>query len=544
MGKQTDPQVQGRLQTLRRYRHALDRGDLAVVAAVLRTAEDDPDLEAMLLTEERLSQAHDGITVPADQLLRARHFLNRLHEEARSGANHDVQSATTNPLTSVSDKHGAICQGRVQPPQQELSLLPLTARARRSAAARLTGIPWAAAFMRPAAAILIVGALIAGFLLVFTLRPGAPKQTTPMGTQPSSPPGIYISRLDGVYRFNVQTRQVIWHTQVADQSRFPGSPVIIGDTVYITGSGAFDATNTVSAIDAQTGALRWERTFPHSVDPPALDDGLLYFAGARPGASILYAVNAATGSITATYTPRQVKSWYAPVVVDGVLYYTDDFSSDTLYAVQLPGEQLLWQQQLSAFPLNVAAGGGLVVQNGIVYLPVTPETPSQQGWIDAFDAHTGQPLWQSPAMTIADGASTLAITDTMIYVASLLGNRGTLLAFDLHTYALVWQEPFEAFDMQVASGTLYIVNDIDSNESFAALNASTGKLLWQTPINRVGGDMLTGVLDGVVYCVAWTTFDGNAVSGSVYGLNASDGTQIWALPTGATVSQWGGMVVA
>lgn len=90
--------------------------------------------------------------------------------------------------------------------------------------------------------------------------------------------------------------------------------------------------------------------------------------------------------------------------------------------MQLPGEKLLWQQQLSTYPLFVAAGGGIVVQNGTVYIPVTPETLSQKGWIDAFDAHTGKKLWQSPAITIADGDSTLAITNTMIYISSLLGS--------------------------------------------------------------------------------------------------------------------------
>jgi outer membrane protein assembly factor BamB len=106
--------------------------------------------------------------------------------------------------------------------------------------------------------------------------------------------------------------------------------------------------------------------------------------------------------------------------------------------------------------------------------------------------------------------------------------------------------------MQVDSGTLYIRYGIASNVNYppeydhlAALNASTGQVRWQTPINTVGGgDTLTGILDGVFYSIAWNKFDGKAFSGTVYALNASNGAQIWAMPTGATVTQWGGMVVA
>jgi len=137
----------------------------------------------------------------------------------------------------------------------------------------------------------------------------------------------------------------------------------------------------------------------------------------------------------------------------------------------------------------------------------------------------------------------------MIYVASLLGSSGKLLAFDVHTHALVWHEPLEAFDMLVASGRLYIHYGIVSHvlyppeyDGFAALDASTGKLLWKTnPVN--GGVALAGVLDGVLYGDTWTT-DGNTVKGTIYALNASNGTQLWTMPTGATFLQWGGMVVA
>jgi outer membrane protein assembly factor BamB len=468
----------------------------------------------------------------------------------------EVLTGSKNPLMTVSGTNGTIQKGREHHPMlKEHSPVPLDSETRHTAAPRKTRFPRAARFMQMAAAVLIVSALVAGFLLVFSMHSGTPHRTTQTGA-PSSPPGIYISRSDGVYRYNSQTRKVIWHTHVAGQSLAPGRFTLIGDTVYITFSG-LAGSPLVFALDAQTGALRWSRTFPSSVESPFLDEGVLYFPTdpigsfnshtrtVSPRVYALYTVNPATGSITATYTLRYGKSWYNPVVVNGILYYTDDFSDDILYAVQLPGEKLLWQRQLSTEQLNMPADGGIAVDHGIVYIPVTPETTSQHGWIDAFDAYTGKQLWQSPAIMIADGPATLTITNTMIYAATLLGNSGKLLAFDVHTHVLVWQEPLETFDMQVVSHTLYIQYDTaNEDSSVAALNASTGKLLWKTPLNRVAGDNLIGILNGILYYVAWTTLDGNAYTGTIYALNASNGTQIWAMPTNATVLQWGGMVVA
>ena len=551
MSKRDDPQAQQHMQAARRYMNALERGDLAVVAAMLKEAEHDSSLESLLLKVNRLYQLQDGIAVPDDELLQARRFLSILREEARLGTNYaSLSNSNTLPL-SITGKNGTIQERRLQPMQIETTPIPPNSAPKRQAAPpRMTRVSRAARFMQIAAAVLIVGALIGGFLLISSLRHGAPRQTTQIGAQPSSPHGLYFSRSDGVYRLNVQTRKVIWHTHVAGQSPLPGRLVVIGNAVYITS--AIFGGKTVSALDAQTGALRWSRDFPYGVGSLFMDDGLLYFfnLGFPGGNTPLYVVNPANGSITATYTPRQAKSWYNPIVVDDILYYMA--GSASIYAVQLPGEKLLWQKQFSTYPLNSPT---VSVQNGILYVTVTPENPSQKGWIEAFDAHNGNKLWQSPAVTIADGLSTLAITDTMIYVSSLFENNGELLAFDVHTHALVWHEPFEAHDMQVASGRLYIdygvashVNYPPEYEGFAALDASTGKLLWKTkPFD--GGVTLAGIRDGVFYGEGWTsngtwTSQNTVLKGTIYALNASTGTQLWTMPIGATTfTQWGGMVV-
>src|SRR5258708_1970333 len=360
-------------------------------------------------------------------------------------------------------------------------------------------------------AVLLVGSLLLVFHMAQASRTATrPNQTTQTAGQPASPPGIYISRSDGVYRLNIQTRKVIWHTHVAVQSLFAGDPVVIGDTVYIITDGP------VSALDAQTGALRWSHNFHGRVTDPYVDDGLLYFSTLFPLSNALYAVNPANATITATYTPKQGE-WNRPVVVDDVLYYTAVSAgsrNSTLYAVQLPGEKLVWQQQLSNH-VPFIAPMGIIVQNGIVYVQVTQESPSNNGLIDAFDAHTGSKLWQSPA--IAGGLRIVTVTNEMIYAASF---GGELLAFNIHTHALVWQKSFNTYDIRAASGMLYIEYGRGSGQ-LAALNATTGNLLWQQ--SKSNG--LVGIFNGVVYGESWPN---GGKKGTIYAFSARNRFQVWA----------------
>ena len=388
-------------------------------------------------------------------------------------------------------------------------LQPIVSSSRRPDSPRLAQV----------AAVVFAAMLVGSLLLVLHL---AQTSRTPQTAAPSgSPHGLYINRSDGVYRLNVQTRKVIWRTHLAGQSPYVGIPVVIGDTLYITSG------DTIAALDAGTGVLRWSHTFKQSVLPPYLSDGLLY-VNVSLVSSTLYAVNPANGTITATYTPGQ-GFWNTPIVVHGVLYYTADI---TLYALQLPGEKLLWQQQVNRGQIL----DGLSVNNGIMYAQAlvyaTSKTDSS-GLIYAFDARTGHKLWQSPAMPRAAGV--VAITGEMLYADAF----GELLAFNIHTHALVWHEPFNTFEALVASGRLYIsYNQVSGQatgpEGFAALDATTGKLLWHKSNDSGGGVALSGALGGVLYGVFWT---GQGV-GTAYALNASSGSQLWIMPAGATVFDW------
>ncbi len=376
-------------------------------------------------------------------------------------------------------------------------------------------------------AILVVALLVGSLLEVLSLAHTS-RTAQIASMQVTTPPGLYFNRLDDVYRLNAQNRKVIWHTHLASQSRIAGNLVLIGDTVYIT-----DGV-TLWALDASGGAVRWSDHFTGSGLHLAMDKGLLY-VNVFFGKMSLYTVNPHDGAITDTYTPPQ-GGWNDPTVVNGVLYYA---LGPRLYAIHLSSKKLLWQQQVGSH----SQIEGLSVQNGIVYARVIGgidiSSPGTFGLIDAFDGQTGNRLWQSHALS--SGVRTVSVTEKMLYVAVF---NNAVLAFDLHTHALIWQQPFNTGQMLVASDVLYLGQNTSAgsaHEGFAALSATTGKLLWQKTNDSGGGAILAGVHDGSVYGTFWT---GQGV-GTIYALNGSTGVQRWTMPTGVnSASSWGGLAVA
>lgn len=375
-------------------------------------------------------------------------------------------------------------------------------------------------------AVLLVGSLLLVLHMAQSARLGTrSNQMTQTGSAPDSIPGLYISRSDGVYRLDAQTRKVIWHTRIPAQ----GTPTVVGKSVYITANGR------ETALNRENGAILWSRKEPLGMDFLYADGGFLYFT---TNEDFIYAVNPANGAIVATYKPLPGQEfWGGPVVAGGILYYVS--ANSTLYALQLPKETLLWQQPLSKYRLNFPGFHAIVIQNGGVYVPVAPMNSSQKGHIDAFAAQNGKPLWQSKAIIMAGATSALTVTDTMVYAANWVDYPDDdVLALNIHTGALVWQEPFAGAMsvQQVDSGILYLAYDSSSNlGQIAALNATTGKMIWETTGN---GFSMDGLLDGVVY---GESLDSQNMT--IYALNASTGAQLWSMAEGLS-SQWGGMAVA
>lgn len=189
----------------------------------------------------------------------------------------------------------------------------------------------------------------------------------------------------------------------------------------------------------------------------------------------------------------------SPVVADGVLYvaeYSDIFHLGEVIALNANTGGGLWSFESTVdtdFTFSSPA-----VANGVVYVGCKDRN------LYAVDAKTGVLLW-----SYATGAtvSTPAVAGGVVYATS-----DQTYALNASTGALIWKTPVaSSWAPAVVGNTVYV-----SADQVYALNASTGALIWKTPISASA----LAVVGNVVY----------VSSGQVYALNAGTGALIWQYP--------------
>ncbi|XES78587.1 MAG: PQQ-binding-like beta-propeller repeat protein [Candidatus Bathyarchaeia archaeon] len=162
-----------------------------------------------------------------------------------------------------------------------------------------------------------------------------------------------------VQAFNAYNGAFVWNGSVSGGC-YMSCPAVANGMLYVCttygGSSVLHAGG-VFALDAATGALRWNQTIGSiSQSSPAVADGIVYVGSDDTGPSYLlnsttghkiYALNATTGAIIWTYTTGGiVKS--SPAVADGVLYVGS--SDSKLYAIGEPPKNENDGQAESPFP--------------------------------------------------------------------------------------------------------------------------------------------------------------------------------------------------
>lgn len=380
------------------------------------------------------------------------------------------------------------------------------------------------------AAVLFTALLVSGLLwITYAAR------TSQTGVSANPLAGIYINEDDGVARLDIQTHQVIWHTTIAGRSRLDiqSAPVVIGDTVYIY------YYNRVLAFSAETGTLRWSRSFNGGAlnAPPYLVDGLLYvwIEGDDGKGGPLFALDPISGVPKATYQPPK-EGWSSVIASNNILYYVSGSQTapnTDLSALQLPSATPLWHRQVIQNPNR--ALGRISVADGVVYV-TTMSIMDAPHYVFAFDVRTGTPIWQSPEidagfLQTAFGNEPLEQANR-IYIATnpdSIGG-GDLFVFDTYTHRRLWSKHLGKGDYSfvAASGELYVVASSTilgkTQENMMALNVSNGQVLWQKQF-ALSNMAILGMHDNVLYVAGW---DANGFNGSVvFALKPGDGSVLW-----------------
>jgi outer membrane protein assembly factor BamB len=272
---------------------------------------------------------------------------------------------------------------------------------------------------------------------------------------------------------------------VQDWSQPIGNRRVFSESVALAVWGGMvfaGSPHALSTFDAESGELIWRRRF--GIDAtPAVVDGVVYMGGSNwgnPPQSVV-ALSAATGATLWRFgTGWTVES--SPAVVDGVVYVGSE--DGYMYALDAVSGQVIWAQQLWE---GLTVMSTPTVAQGIVYVST--------GELHALDAATGVPIWQSSCHGGLNAGVGVTVVGGVVYAASFPGFVAYVCAWDAATGQLIWDVNVEygVSDLVTDGHTLYGVSD----RTLFALDADSGIEVWH---QDTGGSLTyLSLANGVLY---------------------------------------------
>lgn len=276
--------------------------------------------------------------------------------------------------------------------------------------------------------------------------------------------------------------------------------------------------------------------------PTTTPGGVAATATTSPTQGVLFAVSngdtvvaldAATGSVRWQH-PFTVPTNFVlsiKAIVDQTVYVDlfINFSKaayegqpDTLTALDAKDGTQRWQ---TADYRGYTLSGGLVIASSPTGLALS-----------ALDEQTGNTLWtfQPPQGTYIGGG---IVTSGTVYSQGATQNNYFIYAINATNGKERWYLSNPSFSLSFSlltatNESAYVIIRLSSGETpiLAALNASDGTERWH--IQTVDGDYDWSmvVLNGVVYAAALGDDRGGTGQGILYALNASDGKELWHTP--------------
>ncbi|QBD75614.1 hypothetical protein EPA93_06180 [Ktedonosporobacter rubrisoli] len=382
------------------------------------------------------------------------------------------------------------------------------------------------------ASILFIVVLTGSGLALLTFAPM--RQATLLSSQdmtaPLSATGIYVSGSGIIYRADIQTGKVLWTYRLAS-SKFNNIQIlqsvtrliVADDKVYALVSGPLakgqnSGDHIVLALDARTGQKLWSyeanSAEENSIHGLTLMDGMLYATVNDADSTIIYAIDPHYGTKRLVY---EFMPTFSDIHLTGdnhILYLA---TSDGLRAIDTTngGSQLWYVPRPDPNPDMILTG--LHVRNNVLLLALSS---NEKGYVYAFNARTGQKLWQSEQTH--ELVMDLLATNNAVYFGS---PDYWFYAYDLQTGKLLWKQQLGAIEEAPAydGKTIYVAVNGDANSFYGvkALNAANGHELWQASTNGTPGQPVFA--NNTIY----------ALNGGIFAFKAKNGTLLWnaAAPT-------------
>ena len=321
--------------------------------------------------------------------------------------------------------------------------------------------------------------------------------------------------------------------------RLASSATVVNHTVYI-GTMSRGGGGRLISINSSLNELRWYADLNGTLwSTPAYSDGTVY-VGSLNGS--LYAVNNKNGRLKWKYDTYH-KVFSSPTIHNKSVYFgTRDSNAHklstvnnfSLYKLNTSDGSLQW-----SVDMDQGVFGSASVSNGSVYVG------DQNGTMYAISERTGEVRWKfnsqnvpsakDPMVRYGGFASTPSIYNDTIYTASYAGD---VYALNASTGQMVWRfNPRKNGSISsavvgspaVANNKLY-VGSYDGN--LYAVDAFSGKEIWRfTTEPRLRISKSSPVISGGSVYVGTAGGRVGGVGGSMYEINATDGTQTWSIHT-------------
>jgi polyvinyl alcohol dehydrogenase (cytochrome) len=339
---------------------------------------------------------------------------------------------------------------------------------------------------------------------------------------------LMTTALDGAYEVgvNARTGTMLWRTKIGDSAAIiTGAAAIDNGVAYFGVSSKTEHTKvtptfrgSVIAMDARTGKILWQSFMA----PPGYNGAAVWSSQPVPDhkTGLLYVTTGNSYAVPPGYcvNPGQTQCKRLP----------SDAHIDSIVALSLKTGKVAWSHHtLTADTWTVANpnnspdfdfGAGVNLFTTTINGKRTDVVGAGQknGVYHALDPATGKVIWQTQAGPggVLGGIEWGTSTDgRRIYAAITNGSH--------KTYTLT------TFDGQKKTTT---------GGLWTAMDAATGKILWQT----AAPESPTFITDGFVSSANGVVYAGSS-GGNFYGLDASNGQVKWTFPSGGAV--WSGAAV-
>jgi alcohol dehydrogenase (cytochrome c) len=437
-------------------------------------------------------------------------------------------------------------------------------------------------------------AAVATVLLAAACSSSQPSPTTSTFTGAATPSGSWAypnGNLDNtrvaattISAANVSSLREAWSFHLTGKAAagvggvgsLAAAPVVVNGVVYLQ-----DLDANVYAISLATGKLRWEyqANLPEATGPGP--DGVAVAGGVVYGdtSTAVFALNAATGTVIwtddALLTSGQGSFEIQPQVAGGRVYLASAYGSGpgggVLLALNASSGKLLWKfstltggQGAGVASLGLGSGGAwetpLVGSDGSVTFGIgnpyqsigeAISHPSKLLYTDSevnLDAATGKLRWYYQAVPndFKDHdmqASPIAATVGSVPAIIGSGKMGIVYAMNASTGALLWQTPVGAHDGTDNDSALLLEHKITIKLPYSWEPGPLGGVL--TNMAVAGGSVYVAAIDVPIKSTTLGSVDGNAAlagekaAGEIEALNLATGAVEWdtkvdTLPVGDT----------